>query len=170
MYNISEEDIINQRLDIIAKMITLTNRDFRGYLLSNVIDFIDIKCKEYSTIIFNHTNLHFRLNGNNIEIIFNDRLFESLSGGEKQKVNLIIQFALRDMLISTLDFRSNIICLDEIFDNLDSLGSQKVIEVITQLPDLSSIFIITHHIQELDIPYDNLLTIIKTNEGVSYLE
>lgn len=170
VYNISEEDVINQHLDIVTKMITLTNRDFRGYLLSNVIDFIDIKCKEYSNVVFGHSNLHFRLNGNNIEIIFNDRLFESLSGGEKQKVNLIIQFALRDMLISTLDFRSNIICLDEIFDNLDSLGSQKVIEVITQLSDLSSIFIITHHIQELDIPYDNLLTIIKTNEGVSYLE
>ena len=79
-------------------MMTLVKRDFRGFLLSNIIDFIDSKAKEYSSIIFNTNELDFKLEGNNIDISFCNKMLESLSGGEKQKVNLIIQFAIRDMM------------------------------------------------------------------------
>ena len=111
-----------------------------------------------------------KLDGNNIFIGYCNKAYEVLSGGEKQKVDLIVQFAIRDMMSQFLNFTSNIIVLDEIFDNLDYIGCQRVLDLISnKLNDLDSIFIITHHENELDIPVDKTITIIKDINGVSKL-
>ena len=146
---------------------TLTTRDFRGYLLKNVIKFIDSKAKEYCKDVFETENIDFVLDGNNIDIKYCGKQYEACSGGEKQKVDLIVQFAIRDMLCQFLDFSSSIIVLDEIFDNLDSVGCEKVINLISRkLSDIQSIFIITHH-SDLQIPEDSTITVTKQQDGVS---
>ena len=66
--------------------------------------------------------------------------------------------------------KDKLIVLDEIFDNLDYIGCQRVLDLISnKLNDLDSIFIITHHENELDIPVDKTITIIKDIHGVSKL-
>lgn len=168
LYNNNERDIKNSHLEIVNKMSTIANRDFRGFLLTNVIDFISIKAKEYSKCIFGGDSIDFKLDGNNIFIGYCDKPYEALSGGEKQKVDLIVQFSIRDMLSQFLNFTSNILCLDEIFDGLDNYGCQRVIDMISdKFADVSSIFIITHHDDELSIPYDEEITLIKNENGVS---
>lgn len=168
LYNNNERDIKNNHLEIVNKMSTIANRDFRGFLLTNVIDFISIKAKEYSKCIFGGDSIDFKLDGNNIFIGYCDKPYEALSGGEKQKVDLIVQFSIRDMLSQFLNFTSNILCLDEIFDGLDNYGCQRVIDMISdKFADVSSIFIITHHDDELSIPYDEEITLIKNENGVS---
>ena len=170
VYYYDDKNQYLNRIDIINKFTNITNRDFRGYLLKNVIDFIDKKAKEYSKDIFDTEALTFCLDGNNIDISYCDKQYETLSGGEKQKLDLIIQFAIRDMLCQFLDFRCNIICIDEIFDNLDSVGCDKVIDLIsTKLSDIESIFIISHH-SDLAIPSDSMITVVKGSDGVSYLQ
>ena len=149
-------------------MNTLIKRDFRGVLLSGIIDFINSKAKEYSSKIFNTDNLEFVLDGNNIDIIFEGKDYENLSGGEKQRVDLIVQFAIRDMMSKYLKFSSNILVLDEITDALDSVSCDKVINFITsELDDISSVFIISHHASELQIPCDCELTVVKNELGLS---
>ena len=69
----------------------------------NVIEFIDKKAKEYCKDIFLTDKIEFCLNGNNISISYDNKEYEVLSGGEKQKVDLIIQFAIRDMLCKFLN-------------------------------------------------------------------
>lgn len=168
LYNYKEQEEIKARLDVVSKMITLATREFRGILLQGVIDFINTKAKEYCANIFENEKIDFVLDGNNILITYNNKEYENLSGGEKQKIDLIIQFSLRDMLIQFLNFSCNILVLDEVFDNLDFLGCQKVIDLITyKLNDLNSIFIITHHENELEIAYDNKITVIKNEKGIS---
>ena len=170
VYNMGEKDKISSKLDVVNKFITVTNRDFRGYLLKNVISFIDNKAKEYCQEVFNNTDIQFILDGNNIDIKYANKEYEVLSGGEKQKIDMIIQLALRDMLCQFLDFRSNIIALDEIFDNMDIEGCDKIINLISKkLSDVSSVFIVTHH-QDLNIPNDNIITIIKQENGVSIIQ
>jgi len=72
------------------------------------------------------------------------------------------------MLCSTLGFSTNILALDEIFDNLDDMGSKNIIDFISySLSDISSIFIISHHGQELSIPCDLELIVKKNVNGVS---
>lgn len=162
---------IKQKLEIIKKFDTIVKRDFRGYLLISVIDYINKKSKEYCELVFNNKYIDFRLNGNNISISYNQKEYEMLSGGEKQKIDLIIQFAIRDMLCEYLNFNSSILVLDEIFDNLDSVGCDKIVELISKkLTNINSIYIISHHADELNIPADRYITIIKDNNGISRLK
>ncbi len=162
---------LENRKSIVTKFATIASRDFRGFLLTEVISFIDGKAKEYCQFINGHSNISFELNGNSLDILYNNKFYESLSGGEKQKVDLIIQFAIRDMLCKFLNFSSNIIVLDEIFDNLDDKGCGVIIDLVTQkLTDLGSIFIISHRGNELSIPFDKTILVVKNENGISKIE
>ena len=165
-----EKETLMVHIDYVKKMNQALIKDFRGILLQNVIIYIDKKSKEYCKDIFDNEEISFALNGNNIEIKYLNKDYENLSGGEKQKIDLIIQFALRDMLCQHLDFHCNLLCVDEVFDNLDYLGCQKVIDFISEkLFDIDSIFIITHH-DELQIPTDKEIIVEKDNNGVSMIK
>ena len=163
-----KEDIVNHRQSIISNMQTYLKRDFRGFLLADIIHHIELKIKEYSSEVFNTSNIKFELDGNNINIEFQDKPYENLSGGEKQKVDIILLLAIRDMMCSYLDYSSNIIVLDEIFDQMDLEGCTRILELINKkLNDIDSIFIISHRSNELKIPYDSKLIIEKDERGVS---
>ena len=168
LYNVNEKDNISKHISVINQMNTLIKRDFRGYLLNNVISYIALKVKEYSIEIFGTDLLKFTLDGNNINISYCDKPFENLSGGEKQRTDLIIQFAIRDMMRQYLNFSSNILLLDEIFDSLDATAVDAVLKCIcNKLVDVDSLFIISHHAKQLEIPYDSELIITKDELGIS---
>ena len=170
MYILNNKDNLLNRHAIVSKFNTSLTRDFRGILLSSLIEYINDRAKQYSQLIFDTTNINFELDGNNISISYNNKQYESLSGGEKQKVDLIVQFSIRDMLCKYLNFSCNIIVLDEIFDNLDSIGCDRVINLIsTQLSDINSIYIVTHH-EDLEIPSDIKWIITKSELGVSTVD
>lgn len=157
--------------EVLKKFDTAVKRDFRGILLTNVINFINTKVKEYAEFIFSNSSIEFALDGNCISITYQNKEYEMLSGGEKQKIDLIVQFAIRDMLCTYLDFDCNILVLDEIFDQLDSIGCSKVIDLISRkLTGVNSIYIISHHADELDIPADNYIFVEKDLNGVSHLK
>ena len=160
---------VSEHIDAINQMTTIVKRDFRGYLLAGVIEYINAKVQYYANRVFGSTAVCFSLNGNNIDISCNGKPYENLSGGEKQKVDLIVQFALKDMLSKYLNVYCNIIVLDEIFDNLDVLGCQKVLNLVALLEDVNSVYIISHHAAELQVPYDRKLTVMKDSSGVSSL-
>lgn len=171
LYEYKVKDDLEVRLGIVNKFNTAISRDFRGHLLSNVIEYINTRAKEYSKDIFETENIQFELDGNNISICYCGKEYEALSGGEKQKVDLIIQFSIRDMLCSYTGFSTNIIALDEIFDNLDDVGCSRVIDLISKkVSDVGSIFIITHHGAELSIPCDSEIVVVKDSSGVSRVQ
>ena len=157
----------NEHLQVITNLISLTKREFRGILLENVINYINSRVKFYSQEVFNSDMLSFSLNENYIDIMYDDKYYEALSGGEKQKVDIIIQLALRDLLSSQLGINSNILVIDEIFDFLDTKGCQKILNLITNLNNIDSVFIISHHINELAISYDNEIVVEKGENGIS---
>lgn len=163
----NKTDKLNKQLEVNSKMTTIVKRDFRGYLLKNVIDFISIRCKYYSNQIFGTDKLDFKLNGNNISITYDEKEYELLSGGEKQKVDVILQFSIRDMLCSYLNFSSNILVLDEITDSLDEIGAQKVFNLISNnLTDVETVYIISHH-KDFSIPVDDEIRIVKGVDKIS---
>lgn len=167
LYNNNERIETQNRLDVVNKMLTIAKRDFRGYLLLNVINFIDQKAKEYCRDIFNNDKIKFELDKNNILITYDSKPYENLSGGEKQKIDIIIQFSIRDMLCQFSAFSSNIIVLDELFDSVDAIGCERIINLLTtKLNDIDSIFIITHH-NDIPISADSVISIIKNEQGIS---
>ena len=168
LYIINVREDVTKHQEIVAKMVTLVKRDFRGILLSSIIGYINQKCKSYAKDIFGTDQLEFALDGNNIAITYSNKPLEVLSGGEQQKVDLILQFAIRAMMQEYTGFSSNIIVLDEILDNLDSVGCDSVLNFITnRLSDIESIFIISHHADSLNIGNDSTITVMKGPDGVS---
>lgn len=164
----SLRDETSSRIDLVNKMLTFAKRDFRGVLLEGIIEYIKNKGKEYSQVIFGNSEFDLVLDGNNIDILYCNKLFEILSGGEQQKVDLILQFAIRDMMCKYLDFSCNIIVLDEIFDQLDNVSCERVLDLIsTKLNDIESIFIISHRADELQIPSDSEIIVEKDIYGIS---
>lgn len=167
LYNNNVRDNLTTRQTYVNKMETFLKRDFRGALLENVIKYIEEQAKRYSLQVFDTDKINFELNGNDIDIKYCNKYYENLSGGEKQKIDIIIQLAIRDMLCKFLNFSSNIIVLDEVFDNLDEIGSQKILDLISNsMRDIDSIYIITHH-TDIDIPFDKEVVVIKDNDGIS---
>lgn len=169
LHNQNEIDLIKQKIDIDNKIDIALKRDFRGYLLTNVIEFINSKVNYYCKYFIENGDIKFTQSGNAINVIFNDKDYECLSGGERQKIDIIIQLALRDMMCTFMNFSSNILVLDEITDFMDNQGSNKLINTISSLiQDVSSIFFVTHH-TELNLPYDKIITVIKDKTGISKL-
>ena len=168
LYNNTNKDLQQTRLDVISKFDTALKRDFRGYLLTAVIDYIQVRAKAYAQKIFETDKIAFMLDGNNIEISYLNKSYENLSGGEKQKIDLIIQFSIRDMLCNHLGFTSNILVLDEVFDGLDMIGCQRVLDVISAISDIKNIFIVTHR-KDLSIPSDKEIIVVKSSDGISEL-
>ena len=167
LYINKEREELMKRVEIINKIFSAVNKEFRGYLLTNIIQYVDKVAKEYCNQVFNNTNLKFELKGNNISISYCDKEYENLSGGEKQKVDIIIQFAIRNMLSKYLNFSSNILVLDEVTDFLDNQGIDAVLSLITNnLKDVPAIYFITHH-DNLMFPYDGEIKVIKNKEGIS---
>ena len=167
MYNNMSKDNIIKHQSIINKFQTIIARDFRGYLLSNVIEIINSKAKDYCKDIFNSDAIDFKLEGNDINIYYANKLYEDLSGGEKQKVDLIVQFSIRDMLCKFLNFSCNILSIDEAFDNLDDVGCENVLNMIShRLNDISSVYIITHH-SDIELPVDDEIIVVKDSKGFS---
>ena len=159
---------LEEHLAVVNKMNTIIKRDFRGFLLKNIIDYVDAKAKLYASKIFGCDEVEFTLDGNNIEIAFCGKDYENLSGGEKQRLDLIIQFAIRDFISQYLSFSCNILVLDEITDALDSESCDKVVDfIIDELSSIESVFIISHHADELNLPQDSEILVEKAADGIS---
>lgn len=167
--SLSKEDL-DQRIAIVKKMDSLVKRDFRGYLLTNIINYIDSKAKDYCSTVFGTRELSLALNGNALDITYCGKAFDGLSGGEKQRVDLILQLAIRDLLTSYLGLNANILVLDEVTDFLDKKSCQAVMKLLEkELNTVESVFIISHHVEELELPVDSEIKIIKNELGISEL-
>jgi DNA repair exonuclease SbcCD ATPase subunit len=149
-------------------METLTKRDFRGYLLENIIKYIDKIAKDYCEVVFNTRDLNVYLDGNALDISYCGKMFDNLSGGEKQRVDLILQFAIRNMLNAYLNTSSNILVLDEITDFLDKQSCKAIMKLIEkELTTIESVFVVSHHAAELELPIDSEIKIVKNEDGIS---
>ena len=160
---------LDGKIEVDSKINTVIKRDFRGYLLSNIIALLNSTCKEYAKEVFNHNNLNISQEGNNINITFNNKEYEVLSGGEKQKVDIIIQLAIRQVLMKYTNINANIISMDEIFDNLDDIGSENILNLLTNIISVPSIYIISHH-AEIPIPYDSQIIVKKNSKGSTAIQ
>lgn len=161
-----EKGIIEKEVDeklnslgVITKMQTLLKRDFRGILLQNVLDYLQERLDDYSMRVNKTKKLKIELDGNNLNIKYNTKVYESLSGGEKTKVDIMLQLAIRDLLINQFSFNSNILVIDEITDFLDEKSAESIYNLFSSI-NVDSIFIISHR-KDFNFPVDNQLVVVK---------
>lgn len=158
---------LQARIKVVKSMETFASRDFRGILLEEVISRLDTILKGYSEIVYGNSLTHFYQEGNAIVVEFDGKEYESLSGGEQQKLNVILQLSLRDLIIELTGLSGSFLFLDEIFDGLDHTGCDKMIELVQSLG--TNVFVISHH-EDLSIPYDQQIIVVKEESGISHVE
>ena len=145
-------------------------RDFRGYLLKGIIDYLNTLLAEFAEVLFGKKDLKLILDDNKIYIEYEGRSYESLSGGEKHRADLAMQFSLRDMIVRDLGYSFNILVLDEIFDNLDETGVENLIRfLVDNLSEIESVFVVSHH-PALPVPFENKIVAVKGKNLVTELE
>jgi DNA repair exonuclease SbcCD ATPase subunit len=158
----------NEHLSVVKKLDSLSKREYRGYILTNIINHLNAKAKEYSKLVFGTEEFEIYLDGNALDISYGGKLVESLSGGERTRIDLILQFAIRDLLNSHLNLTSNILVLDEITDFLDATSCAAVMQLIeNELNTVESVFIISHHAETLNLSFDSEIKVVKNSDGIS---
>lgn len=163
-------DELTLRSTVIQKISQIVNKQYKVILLQDIVNYMDCILKEYCNTSFPGINIQIVCSESKIDILYNNKCYENLSGGERQKVDILIQFAIREMLCKFANFESNILVLDEIFDNLDAKGCDDIVNfLINCVHSVESIYVISHHVQDLQIPCDHEIIVCKEKEGDSRL-
>lgn len=153
------------KLGILDYFKKISSREFRGYLLKGIIEYLNTKLQKYGLMLFDTDSLHMILDGNNLELSYDGRPYENLSGGERHRFDLAVQFSLRDLMSSSLGLTSNLLVIDEGFDNLDESGVLALINVLNSFSDLESVYSISHH--TMSVPFDRELLVVKGVDNIS---
>lgn len=166
-----ESNDLEEQIGVATHSISLISKEFKNYLLKSAIDFLNSKLEYYSNMLFSNGSdkIKFLQDGNKLDIYLGDALFESLSGGEKRKVDIAIMLAQKDLANNMSGTYSNLLILDEITDGLDS----KSIDIVTSIlmdvsKDISSMFVVTH--KDTTMGYDKQLLVIKGKDRISYVQ
>lgn len=158
---------LEKQVSIAKWLVAQTTRSIRSYMLEGVINYINMKCKEYSEYLFDDAVVRLEADGSSLDIYLGDKLVENISGGEHRRLDIILQLAVRDLVMMQVGFTSNILVIDEVFDNLDNLGMSTVLDLVMSQKDvINSIFLITHK-NDADLDYDKLLTVEKGSDNIS---
>lgn len=123
--------------------------ELRPYLLYQDIEYINSCMQKYIHEFFKNTEVTLKLNGASIDIDIDSlgikKNVSSLSGGEKKRLNIAIQLALYDLIKMTSQIEFNILWLDELESEMDSLGCQQLINIIEDKSDIiETLFWITN--------------------------
>jgi DNA repair exonuclease SbcCD ATPase subunit len=89
------------------------------------------------------------------------------SVGERAKIDIIVGLALQDMAASRSRVPVNVAFFDEVFDGLDNRGTDRAVQVLSQLKRESA-FVITHN-EALKPFFNKRIRVVKKN-GESRLE
>lgn len=92
--------------------------------------------------------------------------YEDLSGGQGQSVAVIIAFALHDIVVKGVK-KSNVLIMDEIFENLDKNNIEKVTDIINGKSNKISLNLITHR-SEFN-PYNGNIINVQFKNGITSL-
>ena len=90
--------------------------------------------------------------------------YESLSEGEKMRIDLALLFTWTDISKMKNSASTNLLILDEIFDSsLDGTGTDEFTKIIRYVIKGANIFLISHNTQELTDKFENIISFEKVN-------
>lgn len=159
---ISEAEAEFSRIKFFAT-IGFTAKGLKAYLFEHKLRLLNQYVYRYSSLLGFTVELAVDLESalKSIEInIAKDGVrcdYGCLSGGEQQRVDLCIAFALHDLI--SANYNLNILILDEVFESIDTYqGVEQVSELINFKSMNKSVFVITHN-ASLEIPNSNILNV-----------
>ena len=140
-------------------------------ILEVAIAYINSSMDVYTEILLDKT---YHLEFDKGKILLKDNTgasYQSLSNGEKRRLDLCIQFSLHDYTHIYCGASIDTLFLDEVLDTLDATGVNNIIEVLRLKMDyckLSRILVISHN-SSLKPYFDEIITVKKESDGNSYI-
>lgn len=140
-------------------------------ILSDAIDYINTRLSTYSSILL-EKDYHINFVKGKISLVDSSGAsYQSLSNGEKRRLDISIQFALHDYVHAYCGMKMNCCFIDEILDTLDDIGVENIFDVLRlklEYCQLRSIYVITHN-NALKDKFDRVITVKKDSSGDSHL-
>lgn len=164
----NQYSVDNDLVATIKNSIQMVTKEFRTYLLQNSLQYLNKLLLNYSTQLFSNDTdiIKIEEDDTKLNIKLGNATYESLSGGERTRVNIALLLAQKSLANMVGNISCNIIILDEILGYCDSKAEENVINLLTQeLEMLESIYMVSH--KELPIGYDTQLVIVKDKQGLS---
>lgn len=137
-------------------------------ILGSVVDYVDQRLQVYNNLLLDK-KFHLTFKKNKIAIEGSGVSYQSLSNGEKRRLDISIQFALHDYIYTHCGIGFDTMFIDEILDTLDSVGVNNIIEVLNlkrSYCSMDRIFIVTHN-NELKEYFDSVLSVSKNANGIT---
>lgn len=138
-------------------------------ILSEAIEYINDRISTYSEVLLDKRyKIDFK-KGKISLIDDSGASYQSLSNGEKRRLDIAIQFSLHDYVTMYCGMRMNCCYIDEVLDTLDDTGVDNIFEVLRLKLDycgLKSIYVITHN-DSLKSKFDHIITVSKNSDGNS---
>lgn len=138
-------------------------------ILSEAVEYINERISTYSEVLLDKGYIIEFKKGKISLVDESGASYQSLSNGEKRRLDIAIQFALHDYVVKYCSHPCNIMFIDEVLDTLDDTGVDNIFEVLRLKLDycgLSSIFTITHN-DTLKNKFDHIITVLKNSDGNS---
>lgn len=167
----------NQKLNV-NKYWVKGFKEIKGLLISTITPLMNEKAKEYAMLLTdNEFDINFVTQKENkdgsLKDVFEIEInkvnggdgYESLSSGEKRRIDLITCFVLDEIKRINSVQNLNVRFYDEIFDTLDEVGIEKTINLLNDVAKTKQCFVVTHKADLKDL-FNKKITIIK-KEGVS---
>lgn len=164
-----KQQIKDNELNIIQHCIRLANNQFKSYLLKNIIDLLNSKLEQLSSLLFENEII--KINGETkLNILLNDKVYEQLSGGEQRKIDIAVIIAQRYLAQQMNSISSNILILDEVFDGCDDTSFMIILDLLmNEMQDVETMFIISHR-DIKEIPFDHIITVTKEKNQISSID
>ena len=141
-------------------------------ILEEAISYINERISAYTSLLLDKTYQLTLTKGKLSLVDTQGSTYQSLSNGEKRRLDIAIQFSLHDYTHIYCGIGTNLLFIDEVLDTLDATGVNNIIEVLNlkrSYCNLDSIYVITHN-NELKSYFDEVITVVKDASGNSHIE
>lgn len=154
--------------DVAHHCTSLVAKQFRGYLLKGIIDFMNSRLYDYSKMLFSNDSdvVNLVVDSSKLDIYLKDALYDTLSGGERRKVDLALVLTQRDLALNIAGSSCNLLILDETMEHMDESATTSTLDLLGNIAsELDSMFIISHN--NYSIAYDSIITVTKNKDRIS---
>lgn len=179
---LDKEQLVNNRIKLEHALDAFSDKGIKSHVLDLVTPTLNEGVNKYLSILTGGIiSAEFSTQTKKSDGTFSDKLdivihhsgedttYSSLSSGEKRRVDIAISLALQDMVMTRFGNDINLLAYDELFESLDAVGSENVVELLRQkLADVSTIIVISHN-EDLKPLFDKTILVTK-EKGISTLK
>ena len=165
----AEKGVLEQELAVISFWLkdVLAANGLKAYIFKAMLDELNQYTEKYGAKL--GCSIRFSLDLTKVSAPFStictlgdkvNKDYKEFSGGEKQRLDIVLMFAMHDLLSFSTDI--NLLIMDEVFEGLDEQGESDVFELIKEKAEGRSVYVISHS-QMLDTLYSKTIEVFETD-------